>query len=270
MSDPAKPSLVASYEPRGVPSDLAVAGSLVFLAVPAVDTDAIGTSAPGVLILRLDASFVGAPGRSTLRPADRTQRGEGWAIGGTAKDHQDTWRDEPGRHGGTGSRSTKTCTRRSGLSSTSVIQAAHPSVTTTRWRRRCALGGSIASSGVLTKTGTCGCSHRGKANSRWSTANRRRYADLQTRGLLAVSGVKRAPTHRSGDAPRPSVSAIPSYIMQALKTNTRAQRCFEELAPSYRRMYISWIGAAKREETKQKRLREAITLLAAGKKLGLK
>ena len=109
-----------------------------------------------------------------------------------------------------------------------------------------------------------------KANSRWSTANRRRYADLQTRGLLAVSGVKRAPTRRSGDAPRPSVSAIPSYIMQALKTNTRAQRCFEELAPSYRRMYISWIGAAKREETKQKRLREAITLLAAGKKLGLK
>ena len=97
-------------------------------------------------------------------------------------------------------------------------------------------------------------------------------ADARVVGSLRgeVSGVKRAPTRRSGDAPRPSVSAIPSYIMQALKTNTRAQRCFEELAPSYRRMYISWIGAAKREETKQKRLREAITLLAAGKKLGLK
>ena len=80
-----------------------------------------------------------------------------------------------------------------------------------------------------------------QANSRWSTVNRRRYADLQTRGLLATPGVQRAPTGRSGDVPRPSVSAIPSYIVQALKTNTRAQRCFEELAPSYPRMYISWI-----------------------------
>ena len=57
VSDPAKPSRVASYEPRGAPRDLAVAGSLVFLAVPAVDTDATGTSAPGVLILRMDASL---------------------------------------------------------------------------------------------------------------------------------------------------------------------------------------------------------------------
>ena len=31
-----------------------------------------------------------------------------------------------------------------------------------------------------------------------------------------------------------------------------------------------WIDSAKREETKAKRLEEAIRLLAAGKKLGLK
>ena len=109
-----------------------------------------------------------------------------------------------------------------------------------------------------------------KPTSRWSTANRRRYADLQQRGVLAAPGVKRAPTGRSSDAPRPSVSALPSYITHALKTNTRAQRYFEQLAPSYRRMYIGWIDSAKRQETKQKRLREAIEMLAAGKKLGLK
>ena len=107
-------------------------------------------------------------------------------------------------------------------------------------------------------------------NSRWSTANRRRYVDLQRRGLLAETGLKRAPTSRSGDAPRSSVSAIPSYIVQALKTNTPAWQYFEQLAPSYRRKYIGWIDSAKREKTKAKRLRDALKLLAAGKKIGLK
>ena len=33
--------------------------------------------------------------------------------------------------------------------------------------------------------------------SRWSTINRRRYADLQARGLLAAPGLERAPTSRT-------------------------------------------------------------------------
>jgi uncharacterized protein YdeI (YjbR/CyaY-like superfamily) len=109
-----------------------------------------------------------------------------------------------------------------------------------------------------------------KAESKWSTINRRRYADLKSRGLLAGPGLERAPTSRSGDAPRPSASAIPSYIEEQLKADPRAWQYFEQLAPSYRRAYISWIEAAKREETKEKRLREALSLLANGKKLGLK
>ena len=109
-----------------------------------------------------------------------------------------------------------------------------------------------------------------KAGSAWSTINRRRYADLESRGLLAAPGLKRAPTSRSGDAPRPSVSAIPGYIKDALKTHPRAWRYFEKLAPSYQRAYIGWIDSARRNETREKRLREARGLLAAGKKLGLK
>jgi uncharacterized protein YdeI (YjbR/CyaY-like superfamily) len=109
-----------------------------------------------------------------------------------------------------------------------------------------------------------------KADSKWSTINRRRYADLKSRGLLAAPGLERAPTNRSGDAPRPSASAIPSYIEERLKADPRAWHYFEQLAPSYRRAYIGWIEAAKQEETKEKRLREALSLLAAGKKLGLK
>jgi uncharacterized protein YdeI (YjbR/CyaY-like superfamily) len=109
-----------------------------------------------------------------------------------------------------------------------------------------------------------------KANSRWSTSNRRRYADLASRGLLAPQGLERAPTSRSGDAPMTSISPLPPYIEETLRTDPVAWQFFEDLAPSYRRSYIGWIESAKRQETKEKRLREALSLLAAGKKLGLK
>jgi len=109
-----------------------------------------------------------------------------------------------------------------------------------------------------------------KPDSKWSTMNRRRYADLQARGLLAAPGLERPPTTRDGDAPRPSISALPVYIERSLRADSRVWNFFGQLAPSCRREYIAWIDCAKREETKQKRLREAIDLLAAGKKLGLK
>ena len=109
-----------------------------------------------------------------------------------------------------------------------------------------------------------------KADSKWSPANRRRYADLESRQLLAEPGLRRSPTSRSGDAPRLSLSEIPSYITETLKREPRAWDYFEGLAPSYRRAYVGCIDSAKREETKQRRLREAIELLAAGKKLRLK
>ncbi len=109
-----------------------------------------------------------------------------------------------------------------------------------------------------------------RADSRWSTINRRRYEGLKARGLLAPAGLERAPTNRSGDAPRPSVSAIPPYIERRLRTVPRAWAFFQELAPSLQRTYIGWIDSAKREETKEKRLSEALRLHEAGKKLGLK
>src|SRR5438270_2774803 len=61
-----------------------------------------------------------------------------------------------------------------------------------------------------------------KPGSKWSTLNRRRYADLQARGLLAAPGRERAPTSRSGDAPPPAGSAIPSYIENQFKAHARA------------------------------------------------
>jgi uncharacterized protein YdeI (YjbR/CyaY-like superfamily) len=107
-----------------------------------------------------------------------------------------------------------------------------------------------------------------RPDSRWSTLNRRRYADLLARGLVAPPGLERPPTGKSGDAPRPA--SIPDYVEKGLKANPPAWGFFEHLPPSHRRQYIAWIDSAKREETKEKRLREAIARLIAGQRLGLK
>jgi len=63
---------------------------------------------------------------------------------------------------------------------------------------------------------------------------------------------------------------IPRFVRQALMASPKAWKYFESLAPSYRRHYIGWIMLAKKDETRGRRLREAISLLEQNKKLGLK
>lgn len=107
-----------------------------------------------------------------------------------------------------------------------------------------------------------------KADSTWSTANLNRYAALKAAKRLAAPGIARSPEGRPVvDAPRHTT--IPDYIEKALKQDSRAWKFFDSLAPSYRRLYLSWIDTAKREETRQHRLRQAIDMLKAGRKPGL-
>ena len=112
-----------------------------------------------------------------------------------------------------------------------------------------------------------------KADSRWSATNRKRYAALKASGRLKPPGIHRAPTDRRYGPlpPRYQMPAtLPPHIQAALRKRPAAWRYFEALAPSQRRRYIGWIESAKREETKARRLKEAIRLLTAGKPLGLK
>ena len=108
-----------------------------------------------------------------------------------------------------------------------------------------------------------------KPTSNWSEINRKRWRDLEAAGLLAAAGRAAAPTENRY-APRPSIPTLPGYLAKALKVNPNAWTVFKQLAPSYRRLFVVWIHLAKRPETRERRLRESIALLAAGKKLGLK
>lgn len=108
-----------------------------------------------------------------------------------------------------------------------------------------------------------------KPTSKWSAINRQRWADLQAVGQLTAAGLAAAPTANTYGA-RPKIPDLPAYFADALKVSPKAWAFFNTLAPSYRRHFVVWIHMAKRPETREKRIRESIALLAAGKKLGLK
>jgi uncharacterized protein YdeI (YjbR/CyaY-like superfamily) len=93
--------------------------------------------------------------------------------------------------------------------------------------------------------------------------------ELKAAGLLTSSGVAAAPTENSY-APRPVIPELPNYIAKAIKADAQAWKFFRELAPTDRRDFVVWIHMAKRPDTRERRIRESLALLAARKKLGLK
>ncbi len=70
-------------------------------------------------------------------------------------------------------------------------------------------------------------------------------------------------------APRPRVAKppveVPDALAAALKKNKAAASQFEAMSPSCRREYCEWIGSAKREEIREKRLAQAMEMIAEGK-----
>ena len=57
----------------------------------------------------------------------------------------------------------------------------------------------------------------------------------------------------------------PPDLAAALKKNAQARATFDGFSPSHKKEYIEWIVEAKRDETRQRRLSQAIEMLAEGK-----
>lgn len=111
--------------------------------------------------------------------------------------------------------------------------------------------------------------------SKWSEINKKRVERLAKAGRMTEAGlavVKAAKANGCWDKPdRPPVIPDSSpELIAALKRNKRAAASFDRLAPSHQKQYIMWIAMAKRQETREKRIKEAIVLLEKGEKLGLK
>ncbi len=112
----------------------------------------------------------------------------------------------------------------------------------------------------------------------WSESNRRRLAKVVREGRMTPAGTAVAAPEAlaaGGEAPpaphRPRVEPeLEPALRRELARHARALAGFEALPPSHRRNYVAWIMSAKKEETRRRRLAEAIALLEEGKRLGLK
>lgn len=110
-----------------------------------------------------------------------------------------------------------------------------------------------------------------KRGSKWSAINRKRYAELEKTGRMRAAGKARSPATGGNYDSIPRVpEKLPPWITRGLKTSPEAWSFFKTLTPREQRMYMGWIWLAKRGETKQRRMNEAIRLLSAKQKLGLK
>jgi uncharacterized protein YdeI (YjbR/CyaY-like superfamily) len=102
-----------------------------------------------------------------------------------------------------------------------------------------------------------------------------RVADLPSKKLLTgyirqaaalnEAGVKTPKVRKPGLERKPIPTTPPPDLAAALKKNAKARATFDGFSPSHRREYIEWVGEAKREETRQRRLAQAIEMLAEGK-----
>ena len=75
---------------------------------------------------------------------------------------------------------------------------------------------------------------------------------------VKTTGVRKSSTPKAAPVP-------PDDFAAALKKSRQARATFEGFPPSQQREYVDWITEAKRDETRQKRLAQAIEWLAEGK-----
>ncbi|WP_431049923.1 YdeI/OmpD-associated family protein [Roseateles sp. L2-2] len=80
---------------------------------------------------------------------------------------------------------------------------------------------------------------------------------------LIEDGVKARPARASAPKPPPEV---PDDLAAALRANPAAQKTFDAFPPGQRRDYIDWIVEAKKAETRERRLAQAVEWIAEGKR----
>jgi uncharacterized protein YdeI (YjbR/CyaY-like superfamily) len=97
----------------------------------------------------------------------------------------------------------------------------------------------------------------------WSELNKSRAEKMIHEGRMTEAGLANiAAARESGewgkDRSLPDAVEMPPELRAALLKNPTAKENFERFAPSYRRLYSRWVADAKREETREKRIRKVV------------
>jgi uncharacterized protein YdeI (YjbR/CyaY-like superfamily) len=110
-----------------------------------------------------------------------------------------------------------------------------------------------------------------KKNSIWSQINIKRVGELTELGLMQPAGLKtfaeRNPTREKLYSHERAPQELDPGYEAEFRGHETAWAFFEAQAPTYRRVVKHWVMGAKREETRRKRLGEAIEASARGERL---
>jgi len=112
-----------------------------------------------------------------------------------------------------------------------------------------------------------------KVNSNWSASNKTRVEKLIKEGLMTEFGLRAIEIAKQNGSWNKLDSVdirleVPKALKDAFAKNQTAKKSFEHLAPSRKKQFLWWIESAKRDETKEKRIKETIRLLVENKSLG--
>ena len=99
-----------------------------------------------------------------------------------------------------------------------------------------------------------------------------KLADLPTKKIFndclrqAMRSIEAGVKRPVGKSARPKPPAgIPDDLAAALRGDRKAQSAFDAFAPGYRREYVEWVIEAKRAETRQRRIAQAVEWISEGK-----
>lgn len=112
-------------------------------------------------------------------------------------------------------------------------------------------------------------------DSKWSEINKNRVEVLIKEkrmtnfGLCKIEAAKLNGKWYEKDRPEINYE-ITDEFEKRLSKNIKAKEFFNTLAPSFQKQFRFWISAAKQPATKEKRIKESLSLLEKEQKLGLK
>lgn len=109
-----------------------------------------------------------------------------------------------------------------------------------------------------------------KIKSSWSELNIERAKKLIEQGDMTEWGLEiyQDGMRTNRIVPSSKNLTVPSDLSVVLKKNRKAWGNFQNLPPSAKLAYVYWVSAAKREETRQKRINKTVELMEQNKRLG--
>ncbi len=111
-------------------------------------------------------------------------------------------------------------------------------------------------------------------NSRWSENTFARAREMIKQGKMSEFGREMfelgltKKTHDHGIPKNPEMPEDLALELEKAK-NKKVKESFVKLAPSYKRAFYRWILSAKRAETREKRIRQAVEMVRKGARLGV-